>query len=96
MAYWSTEYAENGRYLLRSRNGGNLLASLRIEDGGYRFCGRIGDATYFNEPLNAKSLPDAQTELEDIVRTGLESALESACEVVARYKRQLTELNGSN
>lgn len=96
MAYWSTEYAENSRYLLRSRNGGDLLASLHIEDGGYRFCGRIGNTTYFNEPLNAKSLSDAQIELENIVRTGLESALESACEVVARYKRQLTELDSSN
>lgn len=96
MAYWNTEYAESGRYLLLSRNGGDLLASLHIEDGGYRFCGRIGNTTYFNELMDASSLPDAQAELEAIVRTGLESALKSACEVVARYKRQLTELNDSN
>ena len=67
MAYWNTEYAESGRYLLLSRNGGDLLASLHIEDGGYRFCGRIGNTTYFNEPMDACSLPDAQAELEDIV-----------------------------
>lgn len=95
MAYWSFECAENGRYLLRSRNGGDLLASLCIEDGGYHFCGRIGNTIYFNEPMNAKSLPDAQAELEDIVRVGLKSALEAACEVATRYKRQLTELNNN-
>ena len=90
MAYWNTEYAESGRHLLLSRNGGDLLASLHIKDGGYRFCGRIGNTTYFNEPLSARSLPDAQAELESIVRTGIKSARE----VVAKYERQLTELDG--